>query len=210
MLAGVIVAAFFSTSYKFDPAPKEAVWGKPGRDVRVLSIDAKSVPGDLAALADHINVAHADVVLVQRLDGVQLDKLAELIAMPQVGRVQIFYPAQSVPGAEPTYGNAVFSKFDLYEGRSIPNKGGSFGVWTTAVVDGHKFVLVSANLSTPPDKQANMFDKAWRGLGSPPMIAGGDFAGAALPDSRAAGDAVLLWGGWEMESSATGNVIVVR
>ena len=45
------------------------------------------------------------------------------------------------------WGNAVLSRYPLYDARSIPNPGGgSFGVWAWSIIDGKKFMIGCVHL----------------------------------------------------------------
>jgi len=171
VLGAAVIFLFSRSPYKFDLAPADAMWGKPDRPVNAVILHGSLItPTEMSA----------DVVFARDVMGNALDTFASQLGMTQKPRAEAFYPAQNL-SEQPTSGNAIFSRFPLYESRSIPNKGGSFGVWAVAVVDGKKFMLASIVLSDQKDKELAMLKKAWIELGSPPMIIGGDFADGQSP-----------------------------
>ena len=182
VLAGIVAAGFYySAKQKIDPAPASAVWGKPSRALRVIVVDMHA----RTPLTQEI-ISQVDVIFVRGMVGRDVDSLAKTLGMSQAPRPEIYYPGQNLDPNE-LEGNAIFSRLPLYEGRSIPNKGGSFGVWAVAVVDGQKFVLSSVSLSENAAKESAMLERAWHELGEPPMIGGGDWK---LPSGRN----VMVWG----------------
>ncbi len=134
VLAGLVMAAFYyNAKNRYDPAPAAARWGRPSAPVRVLLIDATLIGNDRAVLLAKITSTPADVYFIRNVEGSLIDSIAREAHLDQGDRPLVFYPAQTSDESGSGIGNAILSKLPLYEGRSIPNKGGSFGVWSAAV-----------------------------------------------------------------------------
>ena len=206
------------------------------RTLRVFSIDlAREVDADRAI--EQINAAKADVVLLQGLRTADVARIGQAIGMSRANKRSgdVFYPAQNFGGPAAPYGNAIYSRFPLYEGRSIPNRGGSFGVWCTAVIDGSRIMLASVRpidatssvLGTQDagdvrEKELRMLARAHHELDDPPLILGGASAAFGDRDRAAIGTLVkslalrnhslFITFGWENvridESSASAGLIV--
>ncbi len=210
-LAGLAMVAFYyNAKHRYDPAPAAAQWGRPTNPVRVVLIDAAAIGNDRVKLLNGIKSIPADVYFIRNVEGAMVDTVARVAGLDQGNRPLVFYPAQNIDGPGTSIGNAILSNLPLYEGRSMPNKGGSFGVWTVAVSGEQKFMLACIGMQTPPDKESAMLHKAWLELGSPPMIIAGDRAGAAIPDSVTGPEGFLLMGDWNAAKESTDGVVVCR
>jgi endonuclease/exonuclease/phosphatase family metal-dependent hydrolase len=115
--------------------------------------------------------------------------MVEKLGVPADQQHVVYHPSVNLAG-NASWGNAIVSKFPLYDAASIPNPGGgSFGVWAYAVVDNRKFMLACVHLSaTWNAKPAHLIESsnnrfkelthlrdAWTLGGSPPIVIGGDF-----------------------------------
>jgi hypothetical protein len=151
-----------------------------------VSIDMKNEPLDRMLFV--INAAEPDIVLVQNVDTADVRRVGESLHMSRADSTDgnVFYPAQNFDGPATSFGNAIYSRFPLFEGRSIPNRGGSFGVWAVVVIDDLKVMVASMrttdstsrvlgtqNANGVRDTELAMLVRAHEQLGSPPIIIGG-------------------------------------
>ena len=205
----------------------------PKRALRFASIDIRHLPGGIEAALAIVQQNHADFVLMQGVEIRDVSRVASAIGVNDPERGSTFYPAQNLNGSASTWGNLIVSRYPLYDGRSIPNRGGSFGVWAVAVVDGVKFYLGSANLfeadAAPQQgdvhKEAATLVEAYQELRSPPIVLGvrgSSLDGADISSLAAAGlntagagsdtgECILTGGGWtvgNMQSISTGATII--
>jgi hypothetical protein len=229
-LFGALVLVLLYRAPRFATRAPKLPFGLPRRALRVLEIDVRSIPSGLDAALVQISSLKPDLVLMQGAEGRDTRRVAAAIGAPDADRSVAFYPAQNVNGPASTWGNLICSKYPLYESRSIPNRGGSFGVWAVVVVDDMKFYAASAHFAEPGAPQqgdvrneVETFTRAYRGIGSPPIVIGS--RGAAVQDPEldllrvsgltpagAGGTARVLTGGdWkisEMQSNAGGVVFL--
>ena len=183
----VMLASFWRATRSSDPAPADAKFVVPKRTIRVLSLNLAGL--DLDRAISSINASKVDIVLLQRVRTTDVARIGKAINMSRTNQPsgEVFYPAQNFEGPSTPYGNAIFSRFPLHEGRSIPNRGGSFGVWAVAVIDGAKVMVASVELTDLSSqvlgaqdaanvraKEQAMLARAHRELGDPPMIVGGN------------------------------------
>ncbi|MBC8109314.1 MAG: endonuclease/exonuclease/phosphatase family protein [Anaerolineae bacterium] len=172
-----------------DPAPTEAKFAVPARALRVFSLNVTALDPDRAIAA--INAAHPDIVMLQGVRTADVERIGRAIGMSRANEKagDVFYPAQNFQGPETPFGNAIFSRWPLYEGRSIPNRGGSFGVWAVAMIDGAKIMVASAcatdsssqvlgtqDVQSVRQRELSMLVRAHEELGRPPMLLAGKFA----------------------------------
>jgi endonuclease/exonuclease/phosphatase (EEP) superfamily protein YafD len=148
--------------------PASAVWGVPDWPLRFVSYNVRHNQLGTARIIDRIRKLDPDFVLVQEVEREHLSTLTrELRAMPAV-----YHASENLAGARPTWGNAILSRYRLYEGKSIPNhEGRSLGVWATAAVEGKKFRVACVHLSTNDQERASLV-KAWEDAGRPPIVLG--------------------------------------
>jgi hypothetical protein len=188
VFAIAVFAGFWFAKRSSNPAPPSAKFALPSRTIRVVSLDAKNAQLDRAL--DAINSIKPDIVLLQNVPTSEVGRIGEALHMSRAEQSDgdVFYPAQNFEGPAATFGNAIYSRFPLFEGRSIPNRGGSFGVWAVAVIGDAKIMVASVRttdasssvLGTQDAKQSraselSMFVRAHDELGAPPMIIGGVF-----------------------------------
>lgn len=223
LLFGVVIFALFLLATRpGDPAPAHLKFGVPARTIRIFSLDMRELDRDRAISA--ILASDADIVLLQGVRTADVDILGQRIKMSRADAPSgnVFYPAQNFEGPATPFGNAIFSRFSLYEGRSIPNRGGSFGVWAAADVDDSKIMLASVQLtdsssevlgtqsaSSVSSQELQTLVRAHEGLANPPIVIGGRMADLASADENALrrfGDAVaqgpervLFSAGWASE-----------
>src|SRR5688572_26408120 len=173
------------------PAPASAVWGAPDRPVRVVSYNILHNQRGRERVIEEIRKLDPDFVLLQEVERDDLSAMTrELRSLPAV-----YHRSENLAGMRASWGNAILSRYRLYEGRSIPNPGGgSFGVWATAVIDGKKFRVACVHLSATYKFDIKHFEesaihrykeltnlvKAWEEAGRPPIVVGGDFNQVAV------------------------------
>jgi hypothetical protein len=211
-----------------DPAPADAMWGIPTRSLRVISLNLTRLDMDRAL--EQINSAHADIVLLQGVRTIDVARIGEAIGMSRANQRSgdVFYPSQNFEGPATSFGNAIYARFPLYEGRSIPNRGGSFGVWCAAVIDDKKVMLASMrpidatsriigtqDVGDVRERELSMLARAHHELGDPPIIIGGASATFDQRDRTAIGtlaqslslrnSALLIPFGWSDVQIATGQ-----
>jgi hypothetical protein len=189
---GAMLLVLFLAPRATNPAPSGLAYGVPARAVRLASIDLRSFKPQANAAIDRIRATEPrpDIVLLQSATVADAAKIADSFNIPADAAHQAFYPSQNFgrPGAEP--GNAILSKFPLFSPRSIPSRGGSFGVWADAVADGVKFIVASvetidetsqvapaSDIATMRRREMQTLADAWRELGGPPMIVGAHTGG---------------------------------
>ena len=172
------------------PAPAASGWGVPSRPIRVASFNVLHLQRGFDAVVNEIRAVDADFVLLQEVESRDVVGLARVLGMQQYHHPNAYERSGNLDGPKATWGNVIFSKHPLYDAGPIPNPGGgSFGVWVTSVIEGHKFVVANVHLSATWNanpvhvKQsgeyrskeiANLLN-AWHGRGSPPIVVAGDF-----------------------------------
>jgi hypothetical protein len=188
LLFGLVVfEAFRFATRASDPAPASLQFGAPARPVRVFALDVHQMSVDRAIHT--INLSHADVVLLHRVPTSEVERIGRAVHMSRADEASsdVFYPAQNFEGPATPYGNAIYSRFRLYEGRSIPNRGGSFGVWAVAVIDDVKVMLACMELTDSSsqvlggqdaasvrEKELATYQRGYEELGKPPIIVAAD------------------------------------
>lgn len=172
VFAGALLLILFKAPRMTDTAPSTARWGAPAEPIRVMNVHLAGDDPAVDSIAKLAATFKADVVCVQGIRIEQVETLGKALGMSRAGG-DVYYPAQNHGGASAPFGNAIYSRFPLYESRSVPSKAGSFGVWATAVAGDVKFVIASTDFSDDADTraaEARILVRAWRELDSPPMI----------------------------------------
>ena len=183
------------------PAPAVSGWGVPARPIRVASFNVLHLQRGFDGVVNDVRALNPDFVLLQEVESRDVVGLARALGMQQYHHPNAYERSSNLDGPKATWGNVIFSKHPLYDAGPIPNPGGgSFGVWATSVIDGHKFVVANVHLSATWNanpvhvKQsgeyrskeiANLLN-AWRGRGTPPIVVGGDFNQIPLGNNYAA------------------------
>jgi hypothetical protein len=204
-----------------NPAPGSAKFAVPHRTMRVVSLDVSRI--DLDVAIERINSCAADIVLLQNVRTIDVARIGEAIGMSRAKHPagDVFYPSQNFAGPAAPYGNAIYSKFPLFEARSSPNRGGSFGVWAVASVGDAKFMLASMrptdrssevigtqDAMNVREREMSMIARAHRELGEPPIVIGASIVEFTPRDREAMdqlgqptiehGDAFLIARGWQV------------
>jgi endonuclease/exonuclease/phosphatase family metal-dependent hydrolase len=191
-LGGAVLAGLFMAPRKAisPPAPVDASFGVPGRELRFVSYNVLHNQRGLENIVSEIKALAPDFVLLQEVESRDLIELTRALNMQQHHHPNLYQRSVNLDGPKSTWGNFILSKHPIYDAGSIPNPGGgSFGVWATAVVDGKKFVVANVHLSATWNanpvhiKQSGQnryvelsnLANAWRERGSPPIVIGGDF-----------------------------------
>jgi endonuclease/exonuclease/phosphatase family metal-dependent hydrolase len=160
---------------------------------------------------DEVGRLEPDFVLLQEVERRDLTAMSQALSKFPA----IYHASENLAGPRASWGNAILSRHALYDAGSVPNPGGgSFGVWATAVIDGRKFVVASVHLSATWNanpthliessnnrwKELSNLVGAWRGVGSPPIVVGGDFNQLAIHNNYA-----LMTKHWTDALSALGK-----
>src|SRR3954454_24207944 len=149
IFGGVMMAILFRAPRAADRAP-EVPMGVPRRTLRIVSINVRGRAENGEAIARWLKPIDADVYMLQGVRVGDVDVIGKQLGMTRAGG-DVVYPAQNLAGPSAPFGNAIFSRFPLYESRSIPARGGSFGVWAVIVVDDVQFLVASIDTT---DKEA--------------------------------------------------------
>jgi hypothetical protein len=213
-----VFGGFWFAKRASNPAPAQAKFGVPQRAIRVVSVDVKDAQLDQCIAT--INAIQPDIVLMQSVPTSEVGRVGEALHMSRASEPDgdVFYPAQNFDGPATPFGNAIYSRFPLFEGRSIPNRGGSFGVWAVVVVDEAKLMVASIRATDSTshvlgtqdanslrDTELAMLVRAHRQLGGPPIIIGGLIEMGATNETLTAhvGAPIAHHGGQQV--SASGN-----
>ena len=194
MLCGCVVAALAhqlaQPTLTFRRAPASAQFGVPDRPLRFVSYNILHNRRGTHRVLEEIRQIRADFVLLQEVESRDVDDMVKALGMTQAYEGQVYFASHNLAGRSASWGNAILSKHPLYEASSIPNPGGgSFGVWACSVVDGQKFYVASVHLSATwnakprhlldsawkRNKELANLQNAWKQLGRPPIVIGGDF-----------------------------------
>ena len=173
------------------PAPLDASWGVPAdRQLRFVSYNILHGERGIDQIAAEIKKIEPDFVFLQEVESRDLIELATRLGMEPHHHPRHYYQSENLAGPRATWGNFILAKHPMFDAASIPNPGGgSFGVWTTAVIDEKKFVVADVHLSATwnanpihikksgenRNKELTALAKAWRARGSPPIVIAGDF-----------------------------------
>jgi hypothetical protein len=178
-LFGALVLVLLYRAPRFATRAPDVPFGLPRRPLRIVEIDVRSIPGGLDVALAQIRSLKPEIVLMQGVEGRDARRVAAAIGASDAERYTAFYPAQNLNGAASSWGNLIASTHSLYESRSIPNRGGSFGVWAVVVVENVKFYATSASFaeSQAPQmddarKEMETLVRAYREVRSPPIVLG--------------------------------------
>lgn len=170
-------------------------WGVPDRPLRFVSYNILHNQRGQDAVVAEINRLAPDFVLLQEIESRDVRVMAKALGMEEHHVRGAYHASVNLAGRSASWGNVILSKHPLSEARSIPNPGGgSFGVWAVSVVDGKRFYVACVHLSATWNanpthiressnnryKEITNLQRAWRDLGSPPIIIGGDFNQVAM------------------------------
>jgi endonuclease/exonuclease/phosphatase family metal-dependent hydrolase len=196
LLGAGFLAALFANRNVPRPAPAAAVWGPPEKPVRVVSYNVLHNQRGMKGVLDEIRKQRPDFVLLQEVEKRGLSAMTEALGTLPA----IYHASENLAGGGASWGNAILSRYPLYEVGSIPNPGGgSFGVWATAVVGGKKFKIACVHLSATWNanpshlvessnnrwKELSALVKDWQDVGTPPVVVGGDFNQLAIHNNYA-------------------------
>jgi len=194
VLGGAVLWGLFLSPRAVSPPPPAGpggpVWGAPDRPLRVVSFNILHNQRGAAQVEDTIRRLSPDVVFLQEVESRDVVPMAAALGMQQHYHPRAYHASENLAGRRASWGNLILSKHPLYSAGSIPNPGGgSFGVWAVTVIDNRKFLLANVHLSATwkmnpahireqgnhRHKELTNLVTAWRDLGAPPMIVGGDF-----------------------------------
>jgi len=144
-----MMALLFRAPRTTDRAP-DVPMAAPRRTLRIVSVSVRGRAQDGAAIGQQLKRIDADVYLLQGVRVGDVPAIGRELGMSRAAG-DVFYPAQNLAGPSAGFGNAIFSRFPMYESRSIPSRGGSFGVWAVMVVDDAQFLVASMD---PTDSEA--------------------------------------------------------
>ena len=171
------------------PAPTNAVWGPPPRTVKFASYNILHNQRGVTQVIAELKKLDPDVLCLQEVESAEVVPMAEALDMQRNYHPHAYQKSVNLAGRKASWGNAILSKFPMYEADAIPNPGGgTFGVWAVIVVDGHKFLVANVHLSATWNanpvhiKQSGEFRYkeitnligAWQQRGSPPILTTGD------------------------------------
>ena len=192
----VLLALLWRAPRSTDTAPEGVPFAVPASSIRIVCIDRQSA-GTASRMIELVRAAEPDVVVIQNLPIAEVHGTGLAIGMSRKAG-DIYYPAQNLSGPAAGAGNAIYSRFPLYEGRSIPNRGGSFGVWAVAAAGDVKFMIASVQFTvdssevlgtqSADDVRSREIDtlvRAWHELGDPPMLLAGIVAAGRADESLA-------------------------
>jgi endonuclease/exonuclease/phosphatase family metal-dependent hydrolase len=191
LLGGAVLGGLFLAPRPHaPPTPPGVESGLPLRNLRFVSYNILHNQRGLDRVAGEIKKLEPDFVFLQEVESADAAQLAQALGMEANYYPQLYHTSENLAGQRASWGNLILSKYSLYAAESIPNPGGgSFGVWSDAVVDGKRFVVANVHLSATWNanpihiKQSGMnrameltnLRNAWKARGSPPIIVGGDF-----------------------------------
>jgi hypothetical protein len=141
LFGAAMTALLFRAPRSADRAP-DVPMAPPRRTLRIVSINLRGRLETGESVGRWLKQSDADVYLVQGVRTGDVESIGKQLGMSRPGGC-VFYPAQNLAGPSAPFGNAIFSRFPMYESRSIPSRGGSFGVWAVVVVDDVQFLLAS-------------------------------------------------------------------
>jgi endonuclease/exonuclease/phosphatase family metal-dependent hydrolase len=168
---GGFFALLYANRNYHRPPPASAVWSPPEKAIRVVSCNLRRSQAEIDKVFDEIRKLEPDIVLLQGVDKTQLSQMTELLqTLPA-----IYHASENLGGQRASWGNAILSRYPLYEGSTVPRPtSGSYGVWATAVVGNTKFKIASTYLVTAGGELSQLA-QAWQEVGSPPIVIGGVF-----------------------------------
>jgi endonuclease/exonuclease/phosphatase family metal-dependent hydrolase len=166
---GGFFALLYANRNYHRPLPASAVWSPPEKAIRIVSCNVRRNQATIDKVFDDIRKLEPDIVLLQEVEKTQLSQMTEALqTLPA-----IYHASENIAGQRTGWGNAILSRYPLYEGSSVGHReGGSFGVWATAVVGNAKFKVASIYLA-PAGHDLRQLVQGWEGAGAPPIVLGG-------------------------------------
>jgi len=175
---GALLLVLLYLAPRFSRRAPNVPWGAPPAPIRVTIVDVQRIRGGITAAEDEVRRINPALVLLQGIDGLAGEAMAARLGFDSRGGVA-FYPAQNLAGPNSPAGNMILSRDRMYEVRSMPNRGGSFGVWAVVVSQNMKYYVACAALSpgdathgAQPHPEVATLLRAWSQLNSPPMLLG--------------------------------------
>lgn len=175
---GALLLVLLYLAPRFSRRAPGVPWGAPPAPIRVLIVDMQRISGGINAAADEIRRINPALVLLLGIDGLAGESMAARLGFAS-GEGVAFYPAQNLAGPNSPAGNMILSRNSMYEVRSMPNRGGSFGVWAVVVAENLKYYVACAGMSpeaaprgAQPHPEVETLLRAWSQLNSPPMLLG--------------------------------------
>jgi endonuclease/exonuclease/phosphatase family metal-dependent hydrolase len=170
-----------------------AIPAAPEKPLRFVSYNVMENERGIDRVVAQIRLLRPDFVLLQEVYKRDVDAMArELNSGSLTFSSTIYSPSHNILGRSAEWGNAILSRYPLYECEQIPHPdSGSFGVWAWTMVDNHKFMLASVHLTTTwklwswnhwIDSTSTRYKEltgmlaSWEEQDRPPLIVGGDFA----------------------------------
>ncbi|MDB5322331.1 MAG: hypothetical protein JWN40_3962 [Phycisphaerales bacterium] len=171
VFCGGFFALLYANRNYHRPPPASAVWSPPDKPIRIVSCNVQHNRRGIDQILDDLRKLEPDIVLLQEIEKTELSQLTEALnTLPA-----IYHASENLAGRRASWGNAILSKYPLYDGSTLPSAaGGSFGVWATAVVGNAKFKIVSLHLA-PAGNELAQLAQTWQEAGAPPIIIGGVF-----------------------------------
>ena len=179
---GMLLWGLFRAPGSPPAASPDAVWGVPARPVRVVCLDVGQWAGNFSDAAELFEGLRPDFVLAQRVPGAAVAPLAERLGMRRAFRPEHYVRIDTDVGTGVgTGGCLVLSKHPLYGAtplRSFDPDSPPHGVWASAIVDGRRFVVVSADAGprlgrtdVPAMSAAAAMEAMHSAAGAPPLLA---------------------------------------
>jgi endonuclease/exonuclease/phosphatase (EEP) superfamily protein YafD len=194
IFCGVFFALLYANRNYHRPPPPSAVWSPPDKLIRIVSCNVQHNQRGIDKILDDLRKLEPDIVLLQEIEKTELSQMTEALhTLPA-----IYHASENLAGRRASWGNAILSKYPLYEGSTVPSgAGGSFGVWATAVVGNAKFKIVSVHLASVGNELSQLA-QVWQEAGARPIIVGGVFnQGPMTHPWTAAGTTFLISKEWK-------------
>lgn len=168
---GGFFALLYANRNYHRPPPTSAIWSPPDKPIRIVSCNVRRNQATIDKVFDDIRKLEPDIVLLQEVEKSQLSQMTDALqTLPA-----IYHASENLGGPRASWGNAILSRHPLYEASTLSQPAsGSFGVWATAVVGNAKFKIASIHLD-PAAAEISQLVRAWKEIGSPPMVMGGIF-----------------------------------
>jgi endonuclease/exonuclease/phosphatase family metal-dependent hydrolase len=164
----------------------------PNKPLRFVSYNIMGNERGIERVTHEIRKLKPDFVLLQEVAKRDVETMArELGDGANAYQWTVYGPSTNILGGDAEWGNAILSKYPLYETDQCPHPDtGSFGVWGWAIVDGEKFMLASVHLTNTwklwswnhwVETSAARYNELtglladWEEHERPPLIIGGDF-----------------------------------
>jgi endonuclease/exonuclease/phosphatase family metal-dependent hydrolase len=194
VFCGVFFALLYANRNYHRPPPPSAVWSPPDKPIRIVSCNVQHNRRRIDKILDDLRKLEPDIVLLQGIEKSDLSPMTEALGTLPA----IYHASENLGGRRASWGNAILSKYPLYDGSTVPSAAdGSFGVWATAVVGNAKFKIVSLHLA-PAGSELSQFAQSWQEAGAPPIIIGGVFnQGATTHPWAATGTKFLISKEWK-------------